>query len=56
MSAGAVRPARDLPSVVMLVAQGSCRVPRVVERGRESWTVIGVDRRRWSWLIAVWRG
>jgi len=29
----------------MLAAQGSCRVQRVVERGRESWTVIGVDRR-----------
>jgi integrase/recombinase XerD len=30
----------------MSAAQGSCRVQRVVERGRESWTVIGVDRRR----------
>jgi integrase/recombinase XerD len=29
----------------MLAAEGSCRVQRVVERGRESWTVIGVDRR-----------
>jgi hypothetical protein len=29
----------------MSAAQGSCRVQRVVERGRESWTVIGVDRR-----------
>src|ERR1039458_10102865 len=29
----------------MLAAQCSCRVQRVVERGRESWTVIGVDRR-----------
>src|ERR1019366_6433265 len=29
----------------MLAAQGSCRVQRVVERGRESWTVIGVDGR-----------
>jgi hypothetical protein len=29
----------------MSAAQGSCRVRRVVERGRESWTVIGVDRR-----------
>ena len=25
--------------------QGSCRVQRVVERGRESWTVIGIDQR-----------
>jgi integrase/recombinase XerD len=29
----------------MSAAQGSCRVQRVVERGRESWTVIGADRR-----------
>jgi integrase/recombinase XerD len=29
----------------MSAAQGSCRVQRVVERGRELWTVIGVDRR-----------
>ncbi|MGO9954997.1 MAG: hypothetical protein ACLP50_03320 [Solirubrobacteraceae bacterium] len=29
----------------MLAAQGSCRVQRVVQYGRESWTVIGVDRR-----------
>jgi hypothetical protein len=29
----------------MSAAQGSCRVQRVVERGRESWTVIGGDRR-----------
>jgi integrase/recombinase XerD len=29
----------------MLAAQGSCRIQRVVEHGRESWTVIGVDRR-----------
>jgi len=29
----------------MSAAQGSCRVQRVVEGGRESWTVIGVDRR-----------
>ena len=28
-----------------MAAQGSCRVQRVVERGRESWTVIGVDGR-----------
>lgn len=26
-------------------SQGSCRVQRVVESGRESWTVIGADRR-----------
>jgi hypothetical protein len=38
-------PPRDLPWVVMSAAQGSCRVQRVVERGRESWTVIGADRR-----------
>jgi integrase/recombinase XerD len=38
-------PRRDLPCVVMSAAQGSCRVQRVVERGRESWTVIGADRR-----------
>jgi integrase/recombinase XerD len=29
----------------MSAAQGSCRVQKVVEHGRESWTVIGVDRR-----------
>jgi integrase/recombinase XerD len=29
----------------MSAAQGSCRVQRVVERGRGSWTVIGADRR-----------
>ena len=29
----------------MSAAQGSCRVQRVVERGRDSWTVIGADRR-----------
>ena len=29
----------------MSAAQGSCRVQRVVEDGRESWTVIGADRR-----------
>jgi len=29
----------------MSAAQESCRVQRVVERGRESWTVIGSDRR-----------
>jgi integrase/recombinase XerD len=29
----------------MLAAQVGGRVQRVVERGRESWTVIGVDRR-----------
>ena len=29
----------------MSAAQGSCRVQRVAERGRESWTVIGADRR-----------
>jgi hypothetical protein len=38
-------PPCDLPWVVMLAAHGSCRVQRVVERGRESWTVIGADRR-----------
>ena len=31
--------------VAMSAAQGSCRVQRVVEGGRESWTVIGADRR-----------
>jgi integrase len=29
----------------MSAALGSCRVQRVVEHGRESWTVIGVERR-----------
>ena len=29
----------------MSASQGSCRVQRVVERGRESWTVVGTDRR-----------
>ena len=29
----------------MSASQGSCRVQRVVERGRGSWTVIGTDRR-----------
>jgi len=30
---------------VSAASQGCCRVQRVVERGRESWTVIGGDRR-----------
>jgi integrase/recombinase XerD len=29
----------------MSASEGSCRVERVVERGRESWTVLGADRR-----------
>jgi hypothetical protein len=29
----------------MSAGQGSCRVQRVVEGGRGSWTVIGADRR-----------
>lgn len=44
----------------MSAAQGSCRVQRVVEHGRESWTVIGVDRcpvepvdRYLSWLTNI---
>ena len=32
-------------AVSMSASQGSCRVQRVVERGRGSWTVIGTDRR-----------